>query len=202
MAYYIRGRRFLRVPGFDYSEADEKTVRCLVGDLGTEGNGAWEVRGEARYHSGGLEVNSRIKRFLASEGIEYFEMVHAPAKTSIESAGIRGSSLSQGIKCLVFDAGRPVAVLVQADKRADTKALKNHFRRNVRMVSPEEAESATGCEVGGIPPFFHGLDIHYFAGILDNEISWFNSGLRNVSMAMKTRDVEKALKYLGAEEIM
>ena len=78
-----------------------------------------------------------------------------PTETAAEAAVALGvSDVSRVVKSLVFVAGNgtPLLVVVGGTSRVDTKALERAMGYRVRLATPAEAEVATGCVVGCIPP--------------------------------------------------
>lgn len=152
----------------------------------------------------GEEEAEKIKQFLSSEGIEANYSDHESVRTSLEAAKLRGFALKEGVKSLLFTAGKDqwAIVALPADKRVDKRkvAAEMGWRPSmVRLASQEDVLEKTGCEVGGVPPFGHKqkLPILCDIKIFENEVNDFNIGLRTRSLSMKTSDLKKIFDRIG-----
>lgn len=96
-----------------------------------------------------------IRRFLDAAGIPYRHVVHAPTRTSEESAAARGEPLEVGAKALLVKVGDGFGLFVlSAARRLDSGALKKrHGAKSVRFATPEELRSLSGLAPGSVPPF-------------------------------------------------
>ena len=127
------------------------------------------------------------------QGIDIKVIAHPPTHTSQESALARGESMSIGGKALVMKIGDTFGIFVlSADKTADSKKLKDHFKiRRIRFATKEELAVLTGLPSGAVPPFgrpVFDLDLYVDNSILENEFIAFNAGLLTTSIKMKVSD--------------
>jgi prolyl-tRNA editing enzyme YbaK/EbsC (Cys-tRNA(Pro) deacylase) len=77
-------------------------------------------------------------------------MLADSTRTAPEAALAVGCEVGQIVKSLVFMRdGSPVMVLCAGDRRVDVRRL------GLTSASAEEARSATGFAIGGIPPLGH-----------------------------------------------
>jgi prolyl-tRNA editing enzyme YbaK/EbsC (Cys-tRNA(Pro) deacylase) len=77
-------------------------------------------------------------------------MLPASARTAPEAAAAVGCEVGQIVKSLVFvRAEEPVMVLCAGDRRVASDRL------GLRAATAEEARTATGFAIGGIPPLGH-----------------------------------------------
>jgi len=94
-----------------------------------------------------LELGIQIRRF------------EVPTATAAQAAAAIGCELGAIVKSLCFLVdGRPVLVLAAGDRRVDSKALRRIFqvsKKKVKTPDPATVLSATGFEVGGVPPLGH-----------------------------------------------
>lgn len=65
-------------------------------------------------------------RLLDEAHVRYARIEHEPVYTSEQAASVRGASMSQAAKSLLFKTkeGEFVLVVLPGDKRADSKKLK------------------------------------------------------------------------------
>ena len=143
--------------------------------------------------SGG--VFEKIKKLLDENGIKYQVMEHAAAKTSEESALIRGTQLKQGAKALVvFGDGKPLMIVLPANLKVDFNMVKKSLKiDDVRIATHEEVRKLTQTEIGAVPPFgnLFGLPLYVDKKMGGNEEIAFNAGEHTKSIKMKYADFEK-----------
>jgi len=142
-----------------------------------------------------MDPYETILTLLAQEGVPYDKIEHQPVYTSEQAAAVRGLSLSQGAKSLLFKT-KPgfTLVVVAGDKRVDSKRLKKLLGVNsIRFASPEEVKEQMGCEIGSCYPFGNVLGLRTLVdkSLSDNEIISFNPGRHDVSIKLRYRDFEK-----------
>ena len=108
-------------------------------------------------------VQAALDAFDLGIQVRRFEV---PTATAEQAAAAIGCELGAIVKslCFLIDAdpasGRqqPVLVLAAGDRRVDTKALRRIFqvsKKKVKTADPERVLTATGFEVGGVPPLGH-----------------------------------------------
>lgn len=93
-------------------------------------------------------------RLLDAHEIEYEPVLFSSdIHSATEVATVTGRAPSTVYKTLVVrrNQGRPLVVMVSADRQLDLKALALSIdERKLRMATHDEAESLTGLKVGGI----------------------------------------------------
>jgi prolyl-tRNA editing enzyme YbaK/EbsC (Cys-tRNA(Pro) deacylase) len=93
---------------------------------------------QERLHERGLEVEVRV--------------LPDSTRTAVEAAAACGCELGQIVKSLVFVVdGEPTMVLCAGDRRVGTASLGD----DVRSATADEARTATGFSIGGVPPLGH-----------------------------------------------
>jgi prolyl-tRNA editing enzyme YbaK/EbsC (Cys-tRNA(Pro) deacylase) len=93
----------------------------------------------------------RLSRRLADDGlpIEVVTLTES-AGTAAQAAAALGCEVGQIVKSLVFlRGGRPEMVLCAGDRRVDVDRL------GLSAASADQARTATGFAIGGIPPLGH-----------------------------------------------
>ncbi|MBI2620848.1 hypothetical protein HYW61_01320 [candidate division WWE3 bacterium] len=140
-----------------------------------------------------MTVLEKIRNLLDVSGIEYRAVEHPPVYTSEDAARIRDTDISVGAKALVFLAdGRPVLLVVPADKRADLKAFKRVFGiKDLRFATPEEVKKITSLEIGSIPPLggVIGLPSYFDEEFTRKGQVVFNAGSHTTSIVMSAKDL-------------
>jgi prolyl-tRNA editing enzyme YbaK/EbsC (Cys-tRNA(Pro) deacylase) len=79
----------------------------------------------------------------------------------------------------VFTAGgRPVVALVSGANRLDERRLGAAAGEPVEKAAADEARSATGYSIGGVPPFGHATDVPVFMDrdLLQHQVVWAAAG--------------------------
>lgn len=137
-------------------------------------------------------VFEKIIKLFQDNQIDYQLLEHEPVYTSEQAAKIRGSSLKQGAKALVFYADKnPVMIVVPGDKKVDIKKFKTANRiKDLRMAAPEEVMELTGVKIGAVHPLgvIHNLLTYVDKSLGRNEEIIFNAGLHTKSIKMKYKD--------------
>ena len=142
------------------------------------------------------EPYEAIIRLLDETHTQYEKFEHAPVFTSEEAAAVRGVSMSQAAKALLFKTKEDnfVLVVLPGDKRADSRKLKDYLHtKSIRFAMPEEVEQQMGCKIGSCYPL--GV-VANLRTLVDESLSqnieiFFNPGRHDVSIKMYYRDYEK-----------
>jgi len=145
--------------------------------------------------TGETEVTRKVIELLASQGIPFERLEHAPVTTSEAAAGARGSRLEQGAKALIVKANEKYYhLIISAAKRVDNSKLRRILGTNrVRFATPEELKTLTGCLPGAVPPFGNLFDLPVLMddALLAEETVYFNCGSHTVSLRMARADLAK-----------
>jgi len=107
------------------------------------------------------KVFEKILQLLERAGVEYELLRHEPVRTAQEASKIRGTSIKEGVKAIIFAAdGEPFLICVSGDRRIDSKEFKRTYGvKDLRLLSPEEVLQLTGLEVGAIPPLGKAMNL-------------------------------------------
>ena len=137
-------------------------------------------------------VTERLLALLRGNDVSFRLVEHEPTTTSEESARVRGTPLEQGAKAMLFRAdGKPVLLVLPADRRVDTRAFKRaHGIKNLQLLSPDELRALTGLQVGSVPPFGRLIEVPTYVDerLLALPQIAFNAGSRTTSVIMSTED--------------
>lgn len=155
---------------------------------------------------GSEEVN-RIKKFFQEWKLHPTYLEHEAVTTSEDAAKTRGFTLKQGIKALLFTNDNDLWAIVDvpADKKVDKKKVAQSLgwsKGKIRMATPEEVISKTGCEIGAVPPFGHKDQIQILVEkeVYENQYSAFNIGLRTHSVKIATVEMKIVFERIKAIE--
>ena len=137
-------------------------------------------------------VAERLIALLKTKGASFEVLHHEPVRTSAEAALVRGTTMEQGAKALVFQADdRMLLLVLPANLRVDTRAFKRALGvKNLRMIDAGALLEHFGLEVGAVPPFGHlfGLVTYLDEGLLSQPQIAFNAGSRSMSVLLATPD--------------
>jgi prolyl-tRNA editing enzyme YbaK/EbsC (Cys-tRNA(Pro) deacylase) len=117
-------------------------------------------------------------------------------RTAADAARAIGCEVAQIVKSLVFIAdGRPVLALVSGADRVDTERLARALGASAtRRATGDEARSATGFAIGGVPPFGHAspLTVLVDPRLLAHEVVWAAAGLPDAVFAIRPDELVRA----------
>jgi prolyl-tRNA editing enzyme YbaK/EbsC (Cys-tRNA(Pro) deacylase) len=123
-----------------------------------------------------------VSAHAATHGVE-IKVTRFPSttRTAQDAAREIGCSVAEIVKSLVFSAdGAPVVALCSGADRVDETKLKSALGvSTVRRANADEAKSATGYAIGGVPPFAHDTELRVVIddGLLAFDTVWAAAGL-------------------------
>ncbi|MEA2662834.1 MAG: hypothetical protein QOH08_2406 [Chloroflexota bacterium] len=123
-----------------------------------------------------------MSAYAASRGVPItVTRFGATTRTAQDAARQIGCTVAEIVKSLVFLAdGAPVVVLCSGADRVDESKLKALLGASgIRRATANEAKSATGFAIGGVPPFGHAADLRVVVdrGLLQFTAVWAAAGL-------------------------
>ena len=136
---------------------------------------------------------------LDQQGIPHRVFRHERPVTSFEQAASdRNQRPEQIVRSILFQvrAGEFVMVLMAGRDQVDWKKLRQLVKRSrVRMATEDEVLEVTGYRIGTVSPFGMKNQIRILldASVLREEEVSLGSGIRNIAIIMKSKDVRKAL---------
>ena len=142
-------------------------------------------------------VFDKLSRMLAERELPFEILRHEPVFTSEAAAAVRGTPLASGAKALVCKADeRFLMIVVPADRKLSSKAVRNAGMKSLRFASREEVEQRTGLAPGSIPPFgsLFGLETWCDERLAEQPRINFNAGDHSISISMAYAD------YISAEQ--
>ena len=117
----------------------------------------------------------------------------ATTRTAQDAAREIGCAVGEIVKSLVFLAdGAPVVVLCSGADRVDEIKLKAALSASVvRRATADEAKTATGYAIGGVPPFAHATDLRVIVddGLLAFTTVWAAAGLPDAVFPIAPADL-------------
>ena len=148
-----------------------------------------------------MTVYEKIIAILRENGIPYEEIIHAPVKTTDDSARERaaaGWTDGVGSKNILFHArGKFYLVVTTAQKQIKARIFKKEFgTKDIRFAYDDEVAVNTRCPPGSVPPFGHpsrGLPIFLDKDILSAEWFMFNPGDHCRSIRVRPDGLVRAL---------
>ncbi|MFH0834200.1 MAG: YbaK/EbsC family protein [Patescibacteria group bacterium] len=109
-------------------------------------------------------------------------------KTSAEAAKVRGTTLEQAARALVWKTENGfIQSVCSAAKEVDEARLKKVAGvKKLELAKPEEVKKITGCEIGCVPPFGNLFDLPVFVdkSLEPEKIIVFNAGEHTKSIKM------------------
>jgi prolyl-tRNA editing enzyme YbaK/EbsC (Cys-tRNA(Pro) deacylase) len=116
-------------------------------------------------------------------------------RTAADAARAVGCEVAQIVKSLVFVAGeQPVLALVSGANRVDLDKLARAAGTDggvVRRADGDEARTATGFAIGGVPPFGHSTSLMVLVDedLAAHERLWAAAGLPDAVFAVTPHDL-------------
>jgi len=144
---------------------------------------------------------------LNTLGIPHRVFRHEKPVTSFEQASSeRNQRPEQIVRSILFQVrpGEFVMVLMAGPGQIDWKKLRQLVKRSrVRMATEEEVLDVTGYKIGTVSPFGVKNQVRVLldASVLREEEISIGSGVRNVAIIIKSRDVQKALEDVEIVEL-
>jgi len=139
---------------------------------------------------GSPAVTRRIQDHLATCGVAWRELQHAPTRTSEDSARERGEPLEIGGNALLMKTAETFQLfVVSAARQLDTAAIPPELgTRKMRFARAQELLELTGLVPGSVPPFGEPIlpfELFVDESITANERIAFNAGSLTTSIIME-----------------
>ena len=127
----------------------------------------------------------------------------ATTRTAHDAAHQIGCTVAEIVKSLVFLADSvPVVVLCSGADRVDEAKLRDALGANVvRRATADEAKTATGYAIGGVPPFAHATDVRVVVdqGLLTFATVWAAAGLPDAVFPIPPGELVRLADGLSAD---
>lgn len=133
---------------------------------------------------------ARVIEAAAAAGLEIdVDRFPAGTRTADDAARAVGCDVGQIVKSLVFIAdGSALIALVSGANRVDPAKLASTVgAEGVRRADGDEARSATGVAIGGVPPFGHIRPVAVVVDrdLLEHDRVWASAGLPDAVFAIQ-----------------
>ncbi|MEI7579670.1 MAG: aspartate--tRNA(Asn) ligase [bacterium] len=147
----------------------------------------------------GNSIGEEIVKRLQASGMEFQELHHEATPTSEDSARVRNSKLSEGVKAMILKGkttGKNIMVNVPANQRVDLKKIAELEGEKFEFEKPEVIKAKFGLVVGSVPPFGNLLGLKtYFSKDIEKEPRVaFNRGSLTDSIVMQSKDLVKLIE--------
>jgi Cys-tRNA(Pro) deacylase len=143
----------------------------------------------------------RVVAAAAEVGLEIRPQAFADhTRTAADAAREIGVDVAQIVKSLVFLAdGAPVVALVGGDRRLDeVKLARATGAAATARATADQVREATGCPIGGVPPFGHASSLQTFVDdeLLAHDEVWAAAGMPNVNFAVAPDELVRVTRGL------
>jgi len=137
---------------------------------------------------------ARVRDFAAGCGLDLaVRRFPEGTRTAQDAARAIGTTVERIVKSLVFTAdGEVCVVLCSGASRVDEAKLAGALSATaVRRASADEAKSATGYAIGGVPPFAHATPVRILCdrGLLAYDEVWAACGLPDAVFPIAPADL-------------
>jgi Cys-tRNA(Pro) deacylase len=140
---------------------------------------------------------ARVAEAARAAGLDVeFQRFPEGTRTAEDAARAVGCEVAQIVKSLVFVVDEhPVVALVSGANRVDLDRLAAAVDgRAARRATGDEARSATGYAIGGVPPFGHAapLEVVIDRDLLAHDRVWAAAGLPDAVFAIDPEELARA----------
>ena len=149
---------------------------------------------KAKIFFGEENIRNEIFRLLKDKEVVFNSLTHELTPTSEDSARVRGTLLSEGIKSIIVkgkNSKKNYQLNIPADLKLDMKAVAEVVGEKCEFETAEIIKERFGLSVGGIPPFgiLMNLETYYDERLAKSEKAAFNCGRLTESIIMNAKDL-------------
>ncbi len=142
----------------------------------------------------GRDLRDMILKLLNTHHVSHNHLVHEETPTSEDSARIRGTLMSEGVKSIIVRgkrSGTHYQFNFPSSHRLNMKAVARIVGEKCEFEKPDVILSRYDLAIGGIPPFGNLLGIQNYMddSVLNQPRAAFNCGLRTESLVMSSSDL-------------
>lgn len=144
------------------------------------------------------DSNRRVEDTARANGLSIEIVISAIAtRTAEEAAAVRGCSVAQIVKSLIFrgkESGEAALLLVSGANRVDEALVAHAVGEALTRPDAQFVREVTGYAIGGIPPFGHRNRIRAFIDIdlLRFDLVYVAAGTPNSTFAIRPDDLQRA----------
>jgi Cys-tRNA(Pro)/Cys-tRNA(Cys) deacylase len=153
-----------------------------------------------------MSKTTRATQTLAKAGISFttvtYEYDPNAERIGLQAAEAIGAEPHLVLKTLMAEVdGKAVCVVVPSDREVSMKKLAAAFGgKSAQMMTPENAERATGYHVGGISPFGQKKQVPTAIEVqsMGHDLVYMNGGQRGLQVRLSPQDAQSVLKAIAA----
>jgi len=139
-----------------------------------------------------------LKEFLNKNHTHFEHLEHEPVITSEQAAKVRGTTLEQAAKAIIFetDTGKVMTVVSAANKINESKVKDLLKSSKLTLLTEEKLFELTKCKKGAVHPFGNLFKIKVLTDkkLKNNDEIVFNAGSNIDSMKIKYSDYLELVK--------
>lgn len=154
---------------------------------------------KAKLFFGAETIRNEIMRILRKKESPFQHFTHEKAGTSEESARVRGTKPSEGIKALILkgkQSKKNYQFNIPSHYKLDMKIIADIVGEKCEFEDAAVIKERFGLDVGGIPPFgiLLGLDTYFDEAIKNEKTSAFNCGFLTESIVMDMEELVEVVQ--------
>ena len=143
------------------------------------------------------KVKAYFSAFGMADRIREFDVSSATVELAAQALGCEPCRIAKTLSFLV--EGEPILIVAAGDAKIDNPRYKAQFGTKAKMLTPEEAETMVGHEVGGVCPFGVNEDVKVY---LDESLKRFSTvfpacGSSNSAIELTIAELEKYSGFLS-----
>jgi len=157
------------------------------------------VRLKAKMFTGEQNIRNEIVRRLRDCAIEFQHLKHEATATSEDSARVRGTDLSEGVKSIILKGKttkKNYQINIPANCKLDMKAVSEVVGEKCEFEELTILNTRYGLNPGGVPPFGNllAMDTYFDNAVAASSKVAFNCGLLTESIIMRGEDLVKIVE--------
>jgi len=143
----------------------------------------------------------KVREFFAQYGIDNrvqeFDVSSATVELAAEALKCEPCRIAKTLSFMV--GGKPILIVAAGDARIDNPKYKAQFGTKAKMLTPEEAVTLVGHEVGGICPFAvnDGVSVYLDVSLKRFETVFPAAGSSNSAIELTIEELEKYSSYVS-----
>ena len=142
----------------------------------------------------------KVRKYFTALGIENriqeFSVSSATVELAAEALGCEGKRIAKTISFMLDE--KAVLIVTAGDAKIDNAKYKAYFGKKAKMLTPDEASSLIGHQVGGICPFAtnEGTKIYLDVSLKRFETVFPACGSSNSAIELTIPELEKYSSYI------
>ena len=142
----------------------------------------------------------KVRKYFTALGIENriqeFSVSSATVELAAEALGCEGKRIAKTISFMLDE--KAVLIVAAGDAKIDNAKYKAYFGKKAKMLTPDEASSLIGHQVGGICPFAtnEGTKIYLDVSLKRFETVFPACGSSNSAIELTIPELEKYSSYI------